>query len=148
MKMDKLKPVPDGLENAYLQTDYSFTDGDSTFVIRLDGGNTKLLAYLEHEHINSWAYITAWNPLSNPHSDAYNHSQQQLLLDQLKGYKTCKGEGRGRDGIWPPEESYFVANISREKAVTLGKDFDQTAILVSGKNLEPELVFPLRAKSI
>jgi hypothetical protein len=121
MAIYKLNTAPNGLESAYQQTDYSFTTDAKTIVIRLDEENPDLLEYLEQIH--SWAYITAWNPSSFPQADAYHHSQQQLLLDQLKGYKTCKGEGRGRDGIWPPEESYFVANISREKATALCKDF-------------------------
>lgn len=139
--MDILKTHPDELKKAYLQTDYSFTDGDSTLVIRLDQENPELLAYLELEQISSWAYLTAWNPSSIQQTDEFNHSQQQVLLEKLMGYKTCKGEGKGRDGNWPAEESYFVAGISREKAIELGWNFGQKAILVSGKDLEPELVF-------
>jgi hypothetical protein len=64
------------------------------------------------------------------------------LLEQLKDYKIYKGEGKGRDGKWPAEESYFIACISREKATALGLDFGQNAILVSGESLEPELIYP------
>jgi hypothetical protein len=140
MAMNKFDLVPDGLNNAFRQTDYSFTDGGSTIVMRLDGANLELLSYLGKKQISSWAYITAWNPTSLPQADACNQSQQQHLLEHLKVYEIFKGEGKGRDGNWPPEESYFVAGISREDAITLGKEFRQTAILVSGKNLEPELV--------
>jgi hypothetical protein len=62
------------------------------------------------------------------------------LLEKLKGYKICKGEGKGRDGNWPGEESFFVGGISRDEACALGKHFGQNAILVSGENKEPELV--------
>lgn len=138
--MDKLNASVDELKKAYYQTDYSFTDGNYSIVIRLDEKNPELLSYLKKKAITSWAYITAWNPLSFKQTDDFNQSQQQHLLECIKDYNKHKGEGKGRDGNWPGEESYFVANIDREEASILGLDFGQVAILVSGKNLEPELL--------
>ncbi|SIQ52987.1 Protein of unknown function [Pontibacter lucknowensis] len=123
-----------------MQTDYSFTNDSQAITIRLDQNNPDLLAYLQQESITSWAYITAWNPLSFPQTEEYNHSQQQILREQLKDYKVFEGEGKGRDGKWPAEASYFIAGISRDKACEIGLDFGQTAILVSSESLEPELV--------
>lgn len=138
--MNPQKTLPDHLWKAYLNTDYSFTDGARTIVMRLGEPNLDLLAYLEQEQIIQWAYLTAWNPYSIEQLPEYNRQQQLLLLEELKGNKVCKGEGKGRGGDWPGEESYFVPGISRTEAIALGRLFGQNAILVSGENLEPELV--------
>jgi hypothetical protein len=60
--MNELNNVPDELEKAYHQTDYSFSDGTKTIVIRLDEANPDRVDYLNQEQITSWAYMTAWNP--------------------------------------------------------------------------------------
>jgi hypothetical protein len=132
--------LPEDIKAAYLKTDYSFTDGAQEIIIRLDESNSDLLDYLKLKQISNWAFITAWNPYSNAQTNEYNRGQQDELLHRLKGYKVCMGEGKGRDGLWPAEQSVFVAGISREDAKFLGSDFGQYAILVSSENGEPELL--------
>ena len=127
------------LKSAYLKTDYSFTDGSRTIVIRLDEENPELLSYLKDKGISNWAYLTACNPLSFPQTDEYNRAQQQLLVDRLKGFTLYKGEGKSREGNWSGEESFFVAGISGAEACDIGRDFGQVGILISKENLEPEL---------
>ena len=132
--------LPAETRAAYINTDYSFTDGSRTITIRLDESNPELLAYLQQKQISSWAFITAWNPYSNPQTPEYNQQQQEELLHKLRHFTVCKGEGRGRDGQWPAEESFFVAGISRAEAEFLGSDFGQYAILVNKESGEPELL--------
>ena len=132
--------LPDDIRKAYLSTDYSFTDGETTIVMRLDGPNPELLSYLKKNNIKQWAFMTAWNPYSNEQTEEYNQGQQAELLEKLKDYKVCIGKGEGRDGVWSAEESVFVAGIKSEDAEYLGRDFGQYAILVNGENGEPELL--------
>ncbi|WP_018478883.1 DUF3293 domain-containing protein [Pontibacter roseus] len=125
---------------AYQTTDFSFTAGDKTIAICLDGPNQDLAAYLERELITEWAYLTAFNPYFNEQTEAFNNEQHKELLERLTAYQVCPGEGRDRAGLWPVEQGVFVAGITRDEAEFLGRDFGQYAILVSGANGEAELL--------
>lgn len=138
--MDMPNSLPEQLLIANINTDYSFTHGGRTIVIRLDAPNSELLSYLEQEQITQWAFLTAWNPTSYPQTEAYNRGQQEELLSKLRNYNVYKGESKSRDRKQPVVESVFVAGISREEASQLGWDFGQYAILVSNEVLEPELL--------
>jgi hypothetical protein len=126
--------------STYQNTDYRFTAGEETILIRLDAPNPELSAYLEREQITDWAYMTAFNPYFNEQTDAFNSGQHLELLGRLSAYKVCPGEGRDRAGLWPVEKGVFVAGIKRDEAEFLGRDYGQYAILVSGENGEPELL--------
>lgn len=79
----------------------------------------------------SWAFLTAWNPGSEPRMDFVNRQKQEELELYLRGagYDVLPGVGRDPDGIWPDEESVMVFGLSWEKALLLGRRFNQMAIL-------------------
>jgi hypothetical protein len=134
------QPLASELLEAYHNTDYCFTSNDQEYIIRLNDENIAITSFLEANQIKEWAFITAWNPYSVFMPEAYNQEQQQALLEKLKDYKTWKGEGRGRDGCWTPEESYFIADITKDKAIALGQEFGQNALLVGNSDGRVNLV--------
>lgn len=134
------QPIASELIEAYRNTNYCFTANDQEYIIRLDDENVAFTSFLKAKQIEEWAFITAWNPYSVSMPNTYNTEQQQLMLSKLEGSRTWKGEGRGRDGCWTPEESYFVADIKREEAIALGQEFGQNAILVGGSDGKANLV--------
>ncbi len=123
------QPLAPYLIEAYHNTDYSFETPQQLYVIRLNDANTTFADFLKANGINSWAFITAWNPYSISMPAQYNHDKQQELYAKLKEYDPLPGKGQGQDTEWPAEESYFVANIKEDIAIALGQEFGQNAIL-------------------
>jgi hypothetical protein len=79
----------------------------------------------------SWAYLTAWNPGSEIQMDFVNRKQQEELELFLRGsgYAVLPGVARDPSHEWPDEESILVFGLGWEKALLLGRKFNQHAIL-------------------
>lgn len=97
-------------------------------------------AFLEANQLTEWAYITAYNPWSRTLPEAENEARNLRLLEQLKTYRVLDGEGKGSEGDWPGEKSFFVAGITRTEAIRLAQKFEQNAIVVGKRNEPAELV--------
>lgn len=130
----KVEDSPDSLDRrlvaAYLQTDYmvhSLPFG----AIRIGEENAMLERWLEEHGVATFAFITAWNPGSNPLSPAENRRRNRQLETALK--KVCRqvwpGLGAGSDPAWPPEESFWALGISAENSVRLARQFGQNAVV-------------------
>ena len=68
------------------------------------------------------AYLTAWNPGSEPTAQAMNQAAQARLEADLEaaGYPILRGMGVDPAGSWPGEPSVLVLGISRTEAHRLG----------------------------
>jgi hypothetical protein len=129
------------LEEMYRQARYVVKDGDVRFTIRLGQANGELDEFLDVRNAASWAFLTAYNPFSQPASDEQNEVRQTELIDVIgeMGFEFLSGYGTG-DG-WEPEASLFVLGIPRETAVSLATKFEQHAILFGDAGGEAELVW-------
>jgi hypothetical protein len=98
---------------------------------------------LSRHGANKWAFVTAWNPASVPLSREENDARQRELirLVEAAGHTWIRGEGRGKDPTWTPEESLLILDISRGEAIALGKQFGQLAI-VAGRRGESSALLP------
>ncbi len=125
------------LKNAYLNTTYRIFD--PKIDIRIGEENTALGEFLSQIGHTDWAFLTASNPDSKELSPEENGKRNEMLLNDLKLYRIFKGEGRGDDTNWNPEESVLAIGIHREVAVFLGRKYEQRAIVV-GVGSQTELV--------
>lgn len=137
------------LEQAYRNTDYIVQDESfpiSSFVINIDQLHPEL-----YNHINpleTWTYITAYNPYSKELSDNENESRNSLLKKDLKelGLLVYEGFGRSKNPDFPwQEKSFFVPGISRAAAINLGTKYEQNAI-VFGEHKGPAELILLESK--
>jgi Protein of unknown function (DUF3293) len=103
--------------------------------IYLGKENEALQSFLKDQNFDSWCFITAWNPFSNALTLPENKALNAKLEADLINYVVFPAEGKDTLGDWPPEISFFVANITEEDAVALGKKYQQNAI-VYGRNNE------------
>lgn len=79
----------------------------------------------------SYMFITAWNPASNPRPDDANHAADALLtarLDEL-GIARRPAWAESPDGQWH-EPGWLLAEVDDTTANQLGLAFGQAAILV------------------
>jgi hypothetical protein len=127
----------DNLLEAYRKTRYEAQAPGGKVVLR-HGERSLELDRLLDARAPGWAFITAWNPGSNPRLsiDENRRRQQELEAALSPRYRTFKGKGVGDDGRWPPEESVLVLGISRDQALRFGRQFGQLAI-VAGRRGEP-----------
>ena len=101
--------------------------------------------FLLQEKITSWSMLTSDNPYSTPVSDEANRNKRQELISLLesKGLKYWSSIAIANDKSWGPESGYFIANISREAALKIARDFQQNAIVTGGSDGLAEIVWTI-----
>lgn len=134
---------PTALIEVYRQTKYVIEDGEISFTIRLVEQNPGLDRFLADSAHGSWAFLTAYNPLSQPLSENENSSRQIELKTYLNELRLTylNGSGIGDDPSWEPEPSLFILDIGRHLAIETARHFDQNAILWGEAGSIPELIW-------
>jgi hypothetical protein len=129
------------LWEAYRRTTYVAysSDGD----IRIDPGRRSLTldALLDQRRIRDWAYVTAYNPESQPLDEEDNVKHQEALVEAVRarGLPFLCGKGIAEDGTWV-EPSILILGIESDDARALGRQFGQLAILVGQAGQPARLV--------
>ena len=87
-------------------------------------------------HIETWAFISAFNPLPKILSLEENLIRNQQLSNDLKALNVTfhPAIGISKDEKWS-EESFFIENISQENAFELAAKYGQVAF-VYAKTIE------------
>jgi hypothetical protein len=127
---------------AYQRTRFCVDDAGRGICFMSGWASSKLDALLRRHHATRWAFLTAWNPASVELSRVQNDVRQRELIAILEreGYRWLPGEGIGEDPAWTPEQSVLVLGISPGKAVALGRQFGQLAVVVGGRGEQAQLV--------
>jgi len=127
-----------GIWEAYIRADYHVGFPENQITLRVGEratGLSRLAPGAETGQLfneeTSWAYLTAWNPGSVIQMDFVNRQKQEELELFLRGagYAVLPGVARDPRGEWPDEESILVFGLGWEKALLLGRKFNQNAIL-------------------
>ena len=73
---------------------------------------------------------------------AENEAAQARLIEDLnrRGMTYIPAEGRGRDGLWPPERSLFVLGVTLLVAHELAAAHQQAAFLFLRRGVAPEVI--------
>ena len=141
-----MKPVaeriPSSLEDAYRRTEFRVADRGWSFVLLVDQPSSILASCHEAFGVTQSAYITAWNPRSEPTALEINQSAQLRLEAELTaaGLPFLRGEGVDPSGSWPGEPSLLVLGIPGDDAQRLGQSYGQNAIVVAGRDAVVRLV--------
>jgi hypothetical protein len=127
------------IEQAFLETNY-IIHLKGEIVLRIGEIPADLLKQLPS--LETWAFITAWNPLpdilSKAENDLRNAALQRHLIDQ--GYTIHNGIGISKDQSWS-EESFFIENIRLEDARQASAKFGQLAFVYGDRKSGNQLVF-------
>jgi hypothetical protein len=127
----------------YRATHYEVNWDRGAFVLRIDQRSGSLAACHRAFGVSCSAFITAWNPRSQPADDASNAAAQDRLQARLhnEGYRTVAGVGEDPTGAWPAEHSLLVLGMNAADAQRVGRAFDQSAVVVAGTDAVPRLLW-------
>mmetsp|Transcript_50603 Transcript_50603/g.83894 ORF Transcript_50603/g.83894 Transcript_50603/m.83894 type:complete len:172 (+) Transcript_50603:181-696(+) len=118
------------LNAAYHNTDYLVYEFQDSLSI---GKRTHQLDMLLSNYSSSTAiFITAWNPYSRKLTRDENDRRNEQLIARVKAigdFPVFLGEGKARNGDWPPELSYLILGVHTEMANQLADEFGQNAYL-------------------
>lgn len=130
------------LWHAYERTRFCVHEGPRRICFMAGSRSPRLDALLERTRTRTWAFITAWNPNSEALSRDENDRRHAGLVRAIEalGLATLPGEGIGADPAWPAEQSLMVLDITRARAVSLGRQFGQLAIVAGRRGEPPKLV--------
>ena len=130
------------LEAAFLNTNYTVLKNDifrEEIILKIGEKNDLSFAL---PSLIEWAFITAWNPLPEVLSNEQNKLRNTAFITELNtfGFVSHLGLGFSDDGKWF-EESFFIENISKEKAMAYAKKYGQLAFIHGINNQKAELIF-------
>ena len=130
------------LMQAYREAEYRVHDRGWTFVLGIDRPSSALVVCHDAFRVDCSAFITAWNPRSQPTTRAHNDAAQARLRNEveLRGLVWLHGIGVDSQGRWEGEESLLVLGLERGAAVSIGRRFEQHAVVWAGADGVPELV--------
>ena len=128
---------------AYQATTYTARLGESEVRIRVGSRCPRIDRELADRNLNSWAYLTACNPGSQPLPAAENRDRQQELRRAVRdgGWACYPGAGVPDTTSWKPEESLLILGIQRQPALELARRFGQLAIVWGTCDAAAELLF-------
>lgn len=115
---------------------------EPNFFLKIGQHNEQLMLLYKKFNQYQSAFITAYNPYSQERTLIQNTSQNSELEEILisMDYQYILGEGVCSDSGWPGEKSFLILGIDLETSKKLGNQFQQNAILWSGKDAVPQLI--------
>jgi hypothetical protein len=117
---------------SYLATDYVVLDAGREIVVRIGQTSPELDVLLVAYSADHGIFITAYNPRSEPQTDATNNAANDEMLALLteRGLISLPHIGRSPDGDWI-EHGFFVLDLAPSDALTLAAEFEQFAIVIA-----------------
>lgn len=132
------------LEAAYRTTDYEVElPGAPSFILRIDEASQDLKVLYRRFSVDCCCFVSASNPGSTQVPGDVNNARQESLAAELRRRSLIyfRGTGRHPSNGWPAESSFLVLGLALEAAKTLGRQYEQKAIVWAGPDLTPKLVF-------
>jgi hypothetical protein len=129
------------LQAAYLATEYHVEHPEGGFVLRIGARSRTLDRLLDQHGQRTWAFLTAWNPLSVIVPMEQNVARQAQLEAEVQQRGWVMLAGRGQGAGWAAEASVLVLGITEPEAIALGQMFRQAAIVVGTHGESARLVW-------
>ncbi|HET7401073.1 MAG TPA: GNAT family N-acetyltransferase [Usitatibacter sp.] len=132
-------PLGNRLLDLYRESTYRFCDDSGIVALRIGEPSAALRALMQSRGVATAAYLTAWNPASEPLPFEVNRQRNDRLRAELgsMGFEYLDGEGGKDDWL---EESYLVPGVSLEDAHDLASRHGQAAFVFCERDGVPRLV--------
>jgi hypothetical protein len=130
---------------AYVRTEYRVEDSGFSFTMHVDEPSAPLRACHAAFAVHCSAFITAWNPRSEAVPRSVNEAAMSRLERELESLhlRWLRGEGVDPVGEWPGEPSVLVLGLDQVAAITLGRTFEQNAVVCAAADGIARLVLCL-----
>ena len=128
-------------QSAFEETNYVvFPKSNESFVLKIHQTNIELQQYFPH--LNTWAFITAYNPLPEILSAEENAKRNKDLEKEIKalGLSYHNARGIAKDGNWS-EERFFVEDCTTIEANSLAKKYGQLAFVFGEIKQPSQLIY-------
>lgn len=134
MSLEKRNPIHPALVRAYRLTEYTVNTPVGKISLRVNWISDEFQSLMQQLKATTAAFITAYNPLSQPATKEQNKSAQQSLKSDINqlGLATYPGEGRDPSGEWSAEESALVLDIPLPQAEALAGRYRQNGFVWFG----------------
>lgn len=115
------------LVRAYAAAEYAVAIDGDTLALRVGEPARDLEAYWP---ATRYAFITAWNPASEPATDAANETADALLVAQLDAAGAARQPAWAQDGQrgWR-EPGWLLADVEDHVVDVLAREFGQAGVL-------------------
>lgn len=133
--------IDSGLDIAYRATSYQLTLGGQQWTVRIGEPATELADPLQQLGVQSWAFMTAWNPCSKMLSTPENERLNAQLLPSLEGHKYAGATAIPDDDSWPNEPGFVILDMPISELLSLAERFQQNAIVTGQGGGVPELIW-------
>jgi len=133
--------LPPALVQAYCETEYRVL-AEPPFVLTVGIASPELTGLYQAHKVACAVFITAFNPFSRELTADENHRRQAELAKELtqRGLEFVDGVGQHPSDNWPGEPSFLVFGLALEAAKSLGKAYEQNAIIWCGADSLPDLI--------
>lgn len=134
--------MPPQLLDAYRATESWVEEADPPFALRIGVRSAELAGLHAECGVACSAFLTVYNPGSEPRTESCNRAAQERLEAELHrlGYGTRRGVGTDPAGAWPGETSVLAIGMPADAAESTGRAFGQNAALWSGADAVPVLL--------
>lgn len=129
--------TPQETHNAFVNTTFKVLSNPN-FDIYIDKKIPQI------QNLESWAFITAWNPSPEILKLEENKNRNQNLEEDINslGLRYCHAIGISEDEKWS-EESFFIENITLDRANELAAKYEQLAFVYGTKSEKAQLVYTI-----
>ena len=136
-----ISEISQGTVQAYHETEFRVF-AEKSLTLKISIKSEALLALYKDNRSESCAFVTACNPIGELLSDEQNSNLQKQLEEEIKfrGLNFIPGEGKHPIGDWPAESSFLIFDLSLESAKTLGRKFNQNAVVWCNQDAIPQLI--------
>ena len=125
----------------YRAATYRVDSPAHTINLTIDEYSKELESLHSHYQVASSAFITAYNPYSEPTAPEANRAAQEALMTQIEALHlpSIPGAGVCADIDSSPEPSVLILGISFEQAIALAHQYRQNAFVFNDKTAIPTL---------
>lgn len=126
----------------YLSTHYQIGNNSDSISLQINQYSESLARLLVTSKQSCASIISAYNPLSQLQSNEKNLTSHALLQKFLsdRSYTMIESFNIDPAKLWPTEKSFFVLGLDLNTSKSLGRQFNQNAIVWIGSNAIPQLI--------
>lgn len=134
--------IPQQLVDSYAKTIYRIDTVPEPIYLHIDTFSAPLALLLQDTDSHHAAIVSAYNPFSRPLPIEENLTAHRSLRHclQHQGYSIVEGSNIDPCAQWPAEKSFFVSGIDPDTAQSIGRQFNQNAIVRIGADAVPRLL--------